>query len=531
MQNLARNGFSYQDVSNALHNHSRALDFRFDLLDNNNQILRALDNVLESSVTLNVEGEIKRTAKFSIVDDDSINFLSQRIKPYARVLVTGQRRVLKPATWKRVVNMTPVTDGMEKTGGENLVYDAALTSSEVIDSRGGYAEFTAATVNGRIVLGLGSDNPEVGYTTISHAIHLSGTSLLQIFENGTSKGTVGTYVVGDVIRVTVEEGVVRWYKNDNLIYTSSTTPPSPLYFRASVATVGTVVSNVRMTQYGAQTDWVEFPLGVFLLSTPTRRSTPTGTVTREIEAYDQLQILKDDKVTGRYLVASGTSYTAAIKSLMDTSGIVNQNIAPSTKTMPVDREWEAGSSKLTIINELLSALNYDALFFDEDGIAVCRPYVTPDSRTSEYTYADDSRSVIFPDSEETLDWFSVPNQFVLVVSQVDRPVLKSVYTNSSSASPTSTVSRGRTIVEYMLVDAADQATLDGLAQAAAFKASQVYQTITMQTALMPHHSHNDILTIVLSNMDINAKYEEIGWTMVLKAGARMSHTVRRVVTV
>jgi hypothetical protein len=420
---------------------------------------------------------------------------------------------------------------MEKTGGVNLVYDAALTSSEIIDSRGGYAEFTAATVNGRIVLGLGPDNPEVGYTTISHAIHLSGTSLLQIFENGTSKGTVGTYVVGDVIKVTVEEGVVRWYKNDNLIYTSSTTPPSPLYFRASVATVGTVVSNVRMTQYEVQTDWVEFPLGVFLLSTPTRKSTPTGTVTREVEAYDQLQVVKDDKVTGRYFIATGTQYTTAIKSLLDSSGILIQNISPSSKLMPVDREWEAGTPKLSIINELLSALNYEELYFDEDGVAVCEPYVTPDLRISEYVYADDSKSVIFPDSEETLDWFNVPNQFVLVVSQVDRPVLKSVYTNTSSTSPTSTVNRGRTIVEYMVMDAADQATLDGLAQMTAFKASQVYQTITMQTALMPHHSHNDVFTVILSNLGVNAKYEEVGWTMPLRAGSRMSHTVRRVVTV
>jgi hypothetical protein len=367
VQNLVRNGFSADQVKAALHNANRAIDFRYELVNASNQWVRDLTNVQEASITQSIESEIKRTARFTLLDDGSVNFLSQRIKPYVRI-------------------------------------------------------------------GIGSS-------------------------------------------------------------------------------------------------FAEFPLGVFLLSTPTRRTGDARTVLREIEAYDQLQILKDDRVTGQYLISSGTGYLTAIKTLLDGAGVTIQNLTASDKTLPVDREWDGGTTKLQIINELLSALNYDPLFFDENGVAVARPYVSPDLRASEYTYVDNEASVIFPDVSETLDLFNIPNQFVLIVSQPDRPVLKSVYTNTNAGSPTSTVSRGRIISDYRSVDAADQTTLDSLAQSAAFKASQIYQSVDFSTAIMPQHSYNDVLTLRFSRLGIDAKYEEIGWTMPLKAGGQMQHTIRRVVTV
>lgn len=51
--------------------------------------------------------------------------------------------------------------------------------------------------------------------------------------------------------------------------------------------------------------YAEFPLGVFLLSSPVRRETDTGAVVREVEAYDQLVVLRDHRVTSRYVVRPG----------------------------------------------------------------------------------------------------------------------------------------------------------------------------------------------------------------------------------
>lgn len=367
MQSLSRNGYTADAVKKALHAPNRVIAFRYDLLDSSNRLKRRLDNVLAASVSYDSTAEIKRTARFTVKDDGTINYLSDRIQPWVRLKM-----------------------------------------------------------------------PDGG--------------------------------------------------------------------------------------------WVEWPMGVFLLSTSTKQI-KNGMVIREIEAYDQLQVLKDDRVTGKYLIPAGTNFITAVKTLLEGAGITQHNLTPTTKTLPVDREWDGGTPKLEIINDLLAALNYDQLHFDESGYAVAKPYVSPDLRASEYTYRDDQDSVIWPEVEETLDLFNVPNQFVLIVSEPDRPVLKSIYTNENPNSPTSTVNRGRTIVDYRQVEAPDQATLDSLARTLAYKTSQVYQTVTFESAIMPMHSHNDVIMFEFSRLGISAKYEEIAWSFDLKAGARMRHVVRRVVSV
>lgn len=278
--------------------------------------------------------------------------------------------------------------------------------------------------------------------------------------------------------------------------------------------------------------WAEFPLGVFLPSTPPRQDDPAGVITRDVEAYDQLQVLADDKVEDRYTVKAGAVFTTEVKNLLTGAGITLYNITTSPLTLPADRDWDPATPKLQIINDLLGAINYRSLRFDADGFAIVEPYVTPDVRAPEDTYADDSTSVILPGVQQALDLFAVPNKWVLVVSQPDRPTLKSVYINSNPNSPTSTVSRGRTIMaDVVQVDAADQATLDAMAQRMAYEASQIFEQVTYPSLIMPHHADLDVYTLNYSRLGVAAKYVETDWSFDLQAGATMQHTVRRTVSI
>jgi hypothetical protein len=196
-------------------------------------------------------------------------------------------------------------------------------------------------------------------------------------------------------------------------------------------------------------------------------------------------------------------------------------------------EWEPGTPKLKVINALLSAVNYQSLSFDEDGRAVVQPYVAPSLRAEEYVYADDvDTSLLLPEVEQELDLFSVPNKWVLVVSNPDQSLIVATYTNSNPASPTSTMRRGRTIVDYRTEqDAADQAALDGKAERLAFEASQVYESIRFETGLNPLHSGNDVYRIRYTPLAVNSTFSEAEWTMRLKAGEPMAHRARRVVSI
>jgi len=277
--------------------------------------------------------------------------------------------------------------------------------------------------------------------------------------------------------------------------------------------------------------WAEWPQGVFLLSTPPRKIDDTG-MYREIEAYDLLQLLTDDKVEDRYTVISGTNYITAVGTVLTGAGIADQNLTPTALTLPADRDWAPGTTKLQIVNDLLAAINYYSLKFDENGQAITKPYVSPDARASEYTYKNDSTSVIFPGVEQNIDLFDVPNKWVLVKSEPDSVALVGTYTNTNPSSPTSTVSRGRTIVSYIDdVEAADQTTITALAARTAYEASQIYEHILFVTAIMPMHSNADCLTLGYTRLGITAKFVEAAWSMELKAGGKHSHEIRRVVTI
>ena len=285
---------------------------------------------------------------------------------------------------------------------------------------------------------------------------------------------------------------------------------------------------LHLPPYG-DSDWAEWPQGVFLLSSPKRGDDVPGTVTRQVDAYDQLQVLLDDKVSVRYAVTAGTVYTTAVATLLSS---FTANITTSAATVPADLEWDPGTTKLKIINELLGAINYESLSFDENGVAVVRPYTSPTERAAEYTYADNQAGVIVPGVDQMLDLFGVANQWTLVVSEPDQDPISSTYTNNDPGSPLSTVNRGRTIVDFRdQQKAADQTTLDDLVARLAFEASQVYEILEFASALMPIHSGNDVLRFEYSRLAVAAKYAEQSWEMDLAAGAAMKHRIRRVVNV
>lgn len=276
--------------------------------------------------------------------------------------------------------------------------------------------------------------------------------------------------------------------------------------------------------------WAEWPLGIFLMSSPTVKF-ESGIRFREVECYDKSLILVEDKVDNRYIIPAGTSYITAIETLLNSAGIWKINITPHPGQTAIDKEFEIGTSKLTIINQLLGEINYTSLWVDENGYAVAKPYLIPSGREAEYTYKDDDMSIIYPGSIVEEDLFFVPNKWVLVASNPEREPLRSVYVNDLPTSRTSTISRGRIIVKYLEIDDIyDQETLDSRTKRQAYEDSQIYGKFIFETALMPHHSFLDILYIEHSKHGIVGKYTETMWEMTLDPStSRMLHETRRVI--
>lgn len=322
--------------------------------------------------------------------------------------------------------------------------------------------------------------------------------------------------------------------------------------------------------------WIEWPLGVFIPSTPKKvtdsvrtvkqygssvedfsffdapweeiksmawREIDTGRVQRrillkeglaetahfEVECYDRTVILAEDAFTDRYFVAAGTKYLEAVQGILVSCGIERVIVTREVSTeIPVDREWDVGVSKLEIINMLLEEINYNPIYCDADGNMILSPYTEPTAAAVSYWYAADELSVISPNLSVTQDFYIVPNVFIATSSNPDlKRDFRAVYINDNPASPLSTVQRGRTIVSdvFALDAVASQEELDAFVRKKAFEAIQIYEEIEFTTALMPFHGSGDILA--LDHPSARGIYQELSWEMDLSANGEMTHTARK----
>lgn len=698
---LARNGYTEQEIKDALHGKkgARKMRFRYDLLDKNENKIAVLNNVEGGEVSFAALNDIKRTAQFNIVGDAK-EIPRKRIKKY-------------PVTWVNLVGVEVIEGGNLRKTAANAWDNGGATSKETIESGNGWVEMKAVQMDFKM-FGLSNGNSDSHYGDIDYAIYTDMQNLL-IYEKGAHIATVGTHTIGDVLKVAVENGVVKYYKNSELLYTSLQVPVYPLLLDVSIYSPGGILNNVLMVKeeqffgidwlsdriqpfvelemnikeeegttnflanpdfdgtgawalytngggtfttsggwgklnisdagsyyflsqqinrvtkanqevtfsvtfknnvvgrfalrlvmfegedvpqqplayvdldgkggtkrgyvtakhtrettglradilagsvYGAsdisvefdkaqleekpkatsfvlgsrveRPKWIEFPVGVFLLSSPEKADT-TGGVKRSVEAYDGTIILRDDRFDDVVTVTAGTNYKTAIVSFLQGAGITKYIIADTEKVLPVDLQFEIGTTKLSAINALLAQINFTPIRVDANGFYISGPYISPNARGIDYTYKDDALSVTHRGMVEQMDIFDVANKWVVVRTNAEELPLKSVYTNSAADSETSTTNRGRTIVDYREIDnIADQTALDAYTQRIAFEASQVFGKVEFTTAIMPMHDYFDVLKVEYAALNIDAKYSETAWNFPLVVGGRMKHEVRRVVNI
>lgn len=278
--------------------------------------------------------------------------------------------------------------------------------------------------------------------------------------------------------------------------------------------------------------WVEFPLGVFIPSSPVKADY-NGNIVRQVEAYDGLVILDQDKFTQRWSVPAGTSYEKAVSDILKSAGIKRYSLNfGATATLSNDKEFAMGTDKLSAINDLLSMVNNTPLWVDSNGYFISEPYQPPSRKEVGYTYDTDRMSVIVEGIEEELDLFEVANSWVVTVSNPEKPPLVARIVNNNPDSPTSVTSRGRTIVDFReLEDINSQASLNAYAERVAHEASQVYGKVKFLTPIMPFHEYYDVIYLHYTPMDVSGSFSETNWKITLEAGSLMEHEVRRVVDI
>lgn len=275
------------------------------------------------------------------------------------------------------------------------------------------------------------------------------------------------------------------------------------------------------------TGWLSYQLGIYIMSSPIR--TDDYCIELDIDCYDKSIILKEDKLADRLYIPAGSNYVREVQKVIASAGIKKISIEGSSLTLKNDLEFEIGTDKLSVVNDLLYAINYNPIHFDRTGTAVSERYIEPSVRKTEEEYLTDRYSIIKSGAQQTRDLYNIPNVIIRYTNTPDADDLRSEYINDSADSILSTVRRGRRVVDIESVDdIADQNTLDAYTKRVAIEKSQINDTVTLPTALMPHHSYKNCIFVRHDNLGIGAKFIENSWSMDLEVGGTMQHQIKRV---
>lgn len=308
-----------------------------------------------------------------------------------------------------------------------------------------------------------------------------------------------------------------------LIYSQRTDAEQKIYYRDEKIEINFLSDRVK-AYMGVKIDssikW--WPLGVYMMVKPVVQD---STVISQI--YDECIIIQQSFILEPKLFLKGTNYIEVLRYLLISCGITKINIAPTTCVLQTDLILDDTKNNLDWFNYVAEQINYTKLSVNSDGWFISKKYVEPSPANVGYIYNENQLSVITGESTSTMDYWQIPNIFKRTVSHPQLGELTSIYINNDPTDPFSATNRHKIVDKQTVDNVAGQIELDNLTRKAAFQAKQITQEVSFNTANMPHHEVSDILDI--RKHDLTGIFVEQGYSIQLKAGATMTHRVKRLV--
>lgn len=271
------------------------------------------------------------------------------------------------------------------------------------------------------------------------------------------------------------------------------------------------------------------PLGIYLVS-EMPESWGIGR-SLSIKVLDKTTILDQDTVAETFALPSGAVITDEVVAIIESVGITNHAVTPSTATLPGGLVWTVGTSKLRIINDLLSIVNYFSLYMNFEGQLVAEPYTLPAARPLAYEFIDGNKSIYDPNFIKDVDLWSIPNRVtVTTMGGGAEPVLTSTIDNTNPLSPYSIPSRGRVIghVEEG-VEIADQPTLDAYARRRLIELTSPTSSVQIKHAPVPGLAVNNVVRFRRVPAGVDNRHVVTKTKLELRGSALATSTFREVV--
>jgi hypothetical protein len=131
-----------------------------------------------------------------------------------------------------------------KTANGNGWNAGAATINKVYTN--GKLETVIDQTNTERAFGLSASNNGNNPNTIEFAIRILANATLEIYESGTFRTNAGGYALGDVLSVRNENGVIRYYRNEDVLWESAIAPANELVVDISLRTPGSRLSELAI---------------------------------------------------------------------------------------------------------------------------------------------------------------------------------------------------------------------------------------------------------------------------------------------
>lgn len=246
---------------------------------------------------------------------------------------------------------------------------------------------------------------------------------------------------------------------------------------------------VRAT-YDPGTGYPSWPVGVYLLTSPTM-SSRGGRRTWKVGLLTKMTIIDEDAFDETFSVAAGTPIVPLVVSIITSTGETRTAVTDNGTTTRVAMVWDAGTSKLTIINDLLEAAGYWALWCDRSGQFRVEPYTNPQDRQASWVFAagptaTGGASLHRPDWSREQNLAGIPNQVICSTQGTDEePAIVGVARNDNPDSPFSIGARGRVITATYDIEAESQVVADQIAQRRLLDAMSPVAKLEAEHAMVP----------------------------------------------
>ena len=148
--------------------------------------------------------------------------------------------------WENRMGVSVSAGSVTKTAAAAWGNSGAASSRAV--NGNGYVELTLPASPGYAMFGLANGDTNQDYADIDFALYTNpGIGRLHVFEKGTYRGTFAAYAAGDKLKVAAESGVVKYYHNGTLLYTSAQTPTFPLRADIALYSTGATLQNATLS--------------------------------------------------------------------------------------------------------------------------------------------------------------------------------------------------------------------------------------------------------------------------------------------